>query len=110
MVGRAGLEIAVRGGGHNVAGRAVVDAGLVIDLSPMKGIFVDVAKRTARVQGGVTWGEFNRAAQLHGLATTGGVISTTGVAGLTLGGGLGYLMNVERALCRQPVVSRARYR
>lgn len=88
----AGLEITVRGGGHNVAGRAVCDGGLMVDLSAMKGIFVDPKNRTARVQGGATWGELNRATQLHGLATTGGVISTTGVAGLTLGGGVGWLM------------------
>jgi FAD/FMN-containing dehydrogenase len=87
-----GLEIAVRGGGHNVAGKAVCDAGLMIDLSPMKGIDVDPARRLARAQGGVTWREYNRATQLHGLASTGGVISTTGIAGLTLGGGLGWLM------------------
>ncbi len=87
-----GLEIAVRGGGHNVAGRAVCDDGLVIDLSLMKGIYTDVNSTTVRVQPGVTWGEFNRETQLHGLATTGGMISSTGVAGLTLGGGLGALM------------------
>ncbi len=94
----AGLELTVRGGGHNVAGRAVCDGGLMIDLVPMKGIFVDPGKRTARAQGGVTWGEFNRATQLHGLATTGGVISSTGIAGLTLGGGLGWLMG-KYGLC-----------
>ena len=82
----------MRGGGHNVGGRATVEGGLMIDLAPMKGIHVDAKARTARSQGGVTWGEFNRATQLHGLATTGGAISTTGVAGLTLGGGLGWLM------------------
>jgi FAD/FMN-containing dehydrogenase len=86
------LDVAVRGGGHNVAGRASVDGGLMIDLSPMKGIHVDPKTRTARAQGGVTWGEFNRETQLHGLATTGGVVSTTGIAGLTLGGGIGWLM------------------
>jgi FAD/FMN-containing dehydrogenase len=86
------LEVAVRGGGHNVAGRAVVDDGLMIDLAPMKGIHVDPAVRTARAQGGVLWKELNRETQLHGLATTGGVVSTTGIAGLTLGGGLGWLM------------------
>ena len=88
-----GLEIAVRGGGHNVAGRATVDDGLMIDLASMKGVHVDAKARTGRVQGGVTWGEFNRETQVHGLATTGGVISTTGVAGLTLGGGVGWLMS-----------------
>lgn len=87
-----GLEIAVRGGGHNVAGRAVCDGGLMIDLSLMKGIWVDPAGRRVRAQAGVCWGEFNRATQLHGLATTGGAIGTTGIAGLTLGGGFGYLM------------------
>ena len=87
-----GLEIAVRGGGHNIAGRAVTDGGLMIDLAPMKGTYVDPGRGTVRAQGGVTWGGYNRAAHLHGLATTGGVISSTGVAGLTLGGGLGWLM------------------
>ena len=87
-----GLELAVRGGGHNVAGRAVCDDGLMLDMSLMKGIHVDPIRRTARAQGGVTWREFNRETQAHGLATTGGVISSTGIAGLTLGGGLGWLM------------------
>jgi FAD/FMN-containing dehydrogenase len=87
-----GLELAVRGGGHNVAGRATVDGGVMIDVSPMKGIHVDPRSRTVRAQGGVTWGELNRETQLHGLAVTGGVVSTTGIAGLTLGGGLGWLM------------------
>ena len=86
------LEVAIRGGGHNVAGRATVDGGLMIDLVPMKGIHVDPDDRTVRAQGGVTWAEFNRETQLHGLAVTGGVVSTTGIAGLTLGGGLGWLM------------------
>jgi FAD/FMN-containing dehydrogenase len=86
------LEVAVRGGGHNVAGRAAIDDGLMIDLAPMKGIHVDVRNRTARAQGGVLWKEFNRETQLHGLATTGGVVGSTGIAGLTLGGGLGWLM------------------
>lgn len=86
------LEISVRSGGHNVAGRAVCDGGLMIDLARMKGLYVDTRDRTARAQPGLTWREFNRETQLHGLATTGGVISTTGIAGLTLGGGIGYLM------------------
>ncbi|HLZ05476.1 MAG TPA: FAD-binding oxidoreductase [Bradyrhizobium sp.] len=90
---RLGLEVAVRGGGHNVAGRATIDGGIMIDLSPMKGVHVDAVGRTVRAQGGVTWGELNRETQLHGLAVTGGVISTTGIAGLTLGGGLGWLMS-----------------
>jgi len=90
-----GLEVAVRGGGHNVAGRAVSDGGVMIDLSLMKGIHVDPRARTARAQGGTTWREFNRETAVHGLATTGGLISTTGVAGLTLGGGIGWLMGVH---------------
>ena len=86
------LDVAVRGGGHNVAGRATIDGGLLVDLSPMKGIHVDVGARTARAQGGVLWKEFNRETQVHGLATTGGVVGSTGIAGLTLGGGIGWLM------------------
>lgn len=89
---KVNLEVAVRGGGHNVAGRATVDGGLMIDLLPMKGIHVDPSARTARAQGGVTWSELNRETQLHGLAVTGGVVSSTGIAGLTLGGGIGWLM------------------
>jgi FAD/FMN-containing dehydrogenase len=88
----SGFEVAVKGGGHNVAGRGTIDGGLLIDLSLMKGIQVDVKNKTARVQGGATWKEYNRETQLHGLASTGGVISSTGVAGLTLGGGLGWLI------------------
>ena len=86
------LEVAVRGGGHNVAGRATVDGGLMIDLAPMKGIHLDTKARTVRAQGGVTWAELNRETQLQGLAVTGGIVSSTGIAGLTLGGGLGWLM------------------
>lgn len=88
----AGLEISVRGGGHNVAGRCFTDGGVMIDLSLMKGVYVDPVARTARVQPGVNWAQLNRETQLHGLAVTGGVISTTGIAGLTLGGGLGWLL------------------
>jgi len=90
-----GLEISVRGGGHNVAGRAVTDGGLMIDLAEMKGMHVDPGARTIRAQGGVLWSEFNREAAVHGLAVTGGAISSTGIAGLTLGGGLGWLMGVH---------------
>ena len=87
-----GLEVAVRGGGHNVAGHATVDQGLLIDLSAMKGIHVDACARTVRAEAGVLWRELNRETQLHGLATTGGVVGSTGIAGLTLGGGIGWLM------------------
>jgi FAD/FMN-containing dehydrogenase len=88
------LEVAVRAGGHSVAGMCVNDDGLVIDVRPMKQIAVDLRSGHARVGAGVTWGEFDRATQQHGLATTGGRISTTGVAGFTLGGGSGW---AERA-------------
>jgi FAD/FMN-containing dehydrogenase len=85
------IPLAVRGGGHNGAGLGTVDDGLVIDLSPMKDIHVDPQARTARVGGGCTWGEVDRATNVHGLATPSGIISTTGVGGLTLGGGIGHL-------------------
>jgi FAD/FMN-containing dehydrogenase len=88
----SGLEVSIRGGGHSVAGRWSTDGGVMIDLSRMRGIHVDPKAETARVQPGVSWSELNRETQLHGLAVTGGVISTTGVAGLTLGGGIGWLM------------------
>jgi len=95
-VGReSGLEIAIRGGGHSIAGRSATAGGVLIDLGLMKGIVVNPTTRTVRVQGGVTWRELNREAAIHDLATTGGVISTTGVAGLTLGGGLGWLMGTH---------------
>jgi FAD/FMN-containing dehydrogenase len=90
-----GLEVSVRGGGHSVSGLAATEGGLMIDLAGMKGIHVDPSARTVRAQAGVTWGELNREAALHGLATTGGVVSTTGIAGLTLGGGLGWLNGVH---------------
>jgi FAD/FMN-containing dehydrogenase len=86
-----GLDLAVRGGGHSVPGFGTVDDGVVIDLSGMRDVSVDADARTARTQGGATWGVFNDATHAHGLATTGGIISTTGVGGLTLGGGIGYL-------------------
>ncbi|MFL6012477.1 MAG: FAD-binding oxidoreductase [Gaiellaceae bacterium] len=90
---RAGLEISIRGGGHNVAGRAVTDGGLMIDLAEMKGIAVVPDRATARAEGGVVWRELNEAAAQHGLAVTGGTVSGTGIAGYTLGGGLGWLMS-----------------
>lgn len=89
---RLDLEVAIRGGGHNVGGRATVDHGLMLDMSLMKGIRVDPQRKTVWAQGGVTWGELDRETQLHGLAVTGGVVSSTGIAGLTLGGGIGWLM------------------
>jgi FAD/FMN-containing dehydrogenase len=88
-----GLEVSIRGGGHNVGGRAVTEGGLMIDLAEMKGITVDPEQQTATAEGGVTWAELNDAAAAHGLAVTGGAVSTTGIAGLTLGGGLGWLMS-----------------
>jgi FAD/FMN-containing dehydrogenase len=85
------LALAVHGGGHNASGSSVCDGGLMLDLSLMKGIRVDPAGATARAEGGATWADFDRETQAFGLATTGGVVSTTGIAGLTLGGGIGWL-------------------
>ena len=94
-----GFEVSVRGGGHNVAGRAVTDGGVMIDLADMKEITVDPERAIASAQGGVTWNELNDAAAGHGLAVTGGAVSTTGIAGLTLGGGLGWLMGKYGLAC-----------
>jgi FAD/FMN-containing dehydrogenase len=93
------LLVSVRGGGHNITGNAVCERGLMIDLSAMKGIRVDPVRRTARAEAGLTWGEYNRETQAFGLASTGGVVSTTGIAGLTLGGGLGWLMGKHGLSC-----------
>src|SRR3954454_7106095 len=92
LANEEGLEVSVRGGGHNVAGRAVIDGAVMIDLSQMRKVDVDPGAKTLRAQGGATWNELNAAAAEHGLATTGGAVSTTGIAGYTLGGGLGWLM------------------
>lgn len=94
-----GLLVAVRGGGHNVAGHATCDGGLVIDLSQMKRIEVDPEARLARAEAGVTWGELDAATQAYGLATPGGVFSRTGIAGLTLGGGFGWLRSKHGLSC-----------
>jgi len=89
----------VRGGGHNVAGRAVAEGGLMIDLAGMRSVEVDPSASTARAQGGARWSNVNDAAGVHGLAVTGGAISTTGIAGYTLGGGLGWLMSTQGLAC-----------
>jgi hypothetical protein len=86
-----GLTLSVRGGGHSVPGFGTNDDGVVVDLSLMRSIRVDPKARTARAEGGATWGDFNHATHAFGLATTGGFVSTTGIGGLTLGGGVGYL-------------------
>jgi FAD/FMN-containing dehydrogenase len=94
-----GVYPAIRGGGHNAAGLAMLDDGLVIDVSGMKGIFVEPVAGTVIAQTGLTWGEFDRETHAHGMATTGGLISTTGIAGLTLGGGVGWLMGRCGLVC-----------
>jgi FAD/FMN-containing dehydrogenase len=93
------LLVSVRGGGHNVTGHAVCEGGLMIDLSPMKEARVDPARRRLTAGPGLTWGELDGATQRHGLATTGGIISSTGVSGLTLGGGHGWLMRKHGLAC-----------
>src|SRR6516164_10486176 len=94
-----GLLVSVRGGGHNITGNAVCEGGLMIDLSPMKSVRVDPLKRVARAEAGLTWGDYNRETQAFGLASTGGVVSTTGIAGLTLGGGRGWLHGKHGLSC-----------
>ncbi|HEV2344905.1 MAG TPA: FAD-binding oxidoreductase [Actinocrinis sp.] len=92
LVRESGLPVAVRGGGHSLPGFSAIDGGVVLDLSDLRGLHVDVAGATARAQPGVTWGQFDHETQAFGLATTGGTVSHTGIAGLTLGGGIGLLM------------------
>lgn len=93
------MLVAVRGGAHNIAGLATCDGGMVIDLSPMRGMHVDAARRTARAQPGLRWADFDHETQLFGLATPGGLISTTGIAGFTLGGGFGWLSRTHGLAC-----------
>src|SRR5437868_2671430 len=93
------LLLAVRGGAHNVAGNATCDGGMVIDLSGMKQVIVDPIARIARAQAGCTWADFDRATHAYGLATTGGLVSSTGIAGFTLGGGIGWLMRKYGLTC-----------
>ena len=95
----ADLPLSVRGGGHNVAGRAVCDDGIMIDLSTMKSVRVDQTRKRVRAEPGVTYKEFDHETQAFGLATTGGTVSATGIAGLTLGGGIGWLMRVHGLAC-----------
>jgi FAD/FMN-containing dehydrogenase len=94
-----GLDVAVRGGGHNPAGHCVVEGGLVIDLTPMRKVEVDADTRTARSEGGATWLDFDTATQTAGLVTPGGVVGSTGVAGLTFGGGIGHLTAQHGLTC-----------
>src|SRR5215217_747128 len=93
------LLVAVRSGGHSLPGFSVCDGGLMIDLSPMRGVRVDPARQIARAEAGVTWGDFDHETQAFGLATTGGVARPTGIAGLTLGGGHGHLMRSYGLAC-----------
>ena len=106
------LLLSVRGGGHNYAGKAICDGGLVVDVSAMKGIQVDTARRTVRAQAGLRLGEFDRETQKFGLATTLGVNTDTGISGLTLGGGYGWLCGKYGLACtrtRRAIVSRERF-
>src|SRR5215210_3053528 len=93
------LLLSVRCGGHSVPGFSVCDGGLMIDMSPMRGVRVDAARQTVRAEGGATWGDFDHETQAFGLATTGGVARPTGIAGLTLGGGHGFLMRKHGLVC-----------
>src|SRR5262249_40271632 len=107
------LLTAIRGGGHNVGGRALCDDGLVIDLSSMRSVYVDAANRTVRVQGGATLGDLDRETHVFGLAVPCGIVSRTGIAGLTLGGGVGWLlrkygMSIDNLLSCQVVTADSR--
>lgn len=93
------LVISIRGGGHNITGNAICDGGIMIDMSQMKRVLVDPEQMTAKAQTGATWGDFDKATQEFGLATTGGIVSTTGIAGLTLGGGVGWLVRKHGFSC-----------
>ena len=93
------MLVSIRGGDHNAPGNAVCQGGLVIDLAKMRGVRVDPVRRTARAEGGATWADFDRETQAFGLATTGGSVSDTGIAGLTLGGGLGWLAGKHGLSC-----------
>ena len=104
---RAGLQVAVRSGGHSFPGLSMCDGGIVIDLSLMRAIRVDPETRTARTQAGALWGDFDHETQAFGLATTGGIVTHTGVAGLTLGGGIGWLqrkhgLTIDQLIARGP--------
>jgi FAD/FMN-containing dehydrogenase len=110
----SGLEVSVRGGGHSVSGHAVCDGGVVVDVSPMKGVWVDPEAHTARAQAGLNWGELDRETQAFGLAVTGGRVPDTGVAGLTLGGGSGWIerkygFTVDSLLSVELVTADGRY-
>ncbi|MEO5964540.1 MAG: FAD-binding oxidoreductase [Candidatus Limnocylindrales bacterium] len=104
FAGRHALPVSIRGGGHNVAGHAVAEGGVMVDLSAMRAVTVDPEARIARVDGGATWADVDRATQAHGLATPGGLISDTGVGGLTLSGGIGWLRS-RYGLCIDNLVA-----
>ena len=109
-----GLDLSIRAGGHSAPGFGTNDGGLVIDLSPMRTVRVDPGNKTARADAGATWGDFNHATHAFGLATTGGIISTTGITGLTLGGGIGYLaracgLSVDNLISADVVTAEGRF-